>query len=179
MSDLETEQQGGSGGQRRTTVLAVILGALFFGGAHALIALTGGYFSLSGKELTILAGLVTGLGIALALGDRPWRRPGVRWPPRILLAGLMAAAGQALIVAAGSSLSMAIGVPGGLYNSQLAGLNWAWWQNLITRYPWWQSVAGVLDAALVGAVLCGGIAAGALLAERWLARWRDLLVRAR
>jgi hypothetical protein len=116
-------------------------------------------------------GLLFGLGLSLAVYGLPpaGRRPGFG---RILLHLVVAAAGAVLtqltFILADKGLAIAIAWPGTRYNAYLSSLVERGWPALAERVPRWADILGLVDAALVGAVLAGGIALGLSAALRSL-----------
>jgi hypothetical protein len=156
---------------RRATGLAVVLGTGAFGLAQGLIMLAGGYFSLSGKWLVLLAGFVAGLGLSLAFCDRPWKRRTLgRWPLRLVAVVIAFGLAQALFVTLDSSGSMSIVVTGEEYAGKLGAYGWSWWQSLTEENPDWVRVLSLLDSVMVGVVLFAGMALGFARAVKRLGR---------
>jgi hypothetical protein len=160
-----------AGQERRATGLAVVLGTGVFGLAQGLIMLAGGYFSLSGKWLVLLAGFVAGLGLSLAFCDRPWKRRAFgRWPLRLAIVVVAFGLAQAIFLAAGSSGSMSIVVSGEEYAGKLGAYGWWWWQGLSEKNPDWVRVLGLIDSVMVGVALFAGMALGFFRAVKHLGR---------
>jgi hypothetical protein len=170
LSDSAQARPGSAGQNRRATALAVVLGSGAFGLAQAIIMLAGGYFSLSGKWLVLVAGFVAGLGLSLAFSDRPWRQGRMgRWPLR--LGAVMVAFGlaQALFLAVDSSGSMSIVVTGEEYAGKLGAYGWSWWQGLTEANADRVRVLSLIDSVMVGIVLFAGMATGFSRAMKRLA----------
>jgi hypothetical protein len=144
--------------------LTVALGTLFFGIAHMLQGLMTNLFLLAPLPLFSL-GLLFGLGLSLALHRQPeagWRLGFGRWFLYLGVAAAMAVLTQVLF-----GLATGIGV----------GITIAWTRNTYASYGW-PPVLGLLDAAIVGAVLVAGIASGLVIADHTFRTWRDRAVRA-
>jgi hypothetical protein len=170
LSDSAEAGPGSKDQGRQASVLAVVLGTGAFGLAQAIIMLAGGYFSLSGKWLVLLAGFVAGLGLSLAFNDRPWKRGRMgRWPLRLGVVVVGFGLAQALFLAAGSSGSMSIVVTGEEYAGKLGAYGWSWWQGLAEANANWVRVLSLIDSVMVGAVLFAGMAIGFARAMRRLA----------
>ncbi|MCP4165204.1 MAG: CHAT domain-containing protein [Chloroflexi bacterium] len=163
-------------GQRSTTrsgLMAIILGTAGFTLMHLLIMAATGYHLLAGVLFVGLAGLLTGLGVSLALWDRPWgenRGGALSWPLRFSAVLITAVLGQLILLTRDPGWSSAVGIPGTMYRFRLAAVNLSWWQQFIRDYPDWFKFAGVLDALLVGIALFLGIVLGVRVASRWYSR---------
>ena len=156
---------------RQATGLAVVLGTVAFGLAQGLIMLAGGYFSLSGKWLVLLAGFVAGLGLSLAFCDRPWKRRTLgRWPLRLAAVVIAFGLAQALFLVVGSGGSMSMVVTGEEYAGKLGAYGWSWWQQLTEGSPDWVRVLSLLDSVMVGVALFAGMALGFCRAVKRLGR---------
>jgi len=155
---------------------AVALGALLFGLVHWLIAALIG-LDLQRAPLVPVLGFVAGLGLSLAPACAVRRRHLIATS---LVAGLAFALTQAIFIAAGGAggESLAIVWPGRLYRADLARYAAAWWQWVMSNLPGWYHYVALLDAGLAGSVLAAGTAIGVRLADRWLARWQELVERA-
>jgi hypothetical protein len=134
--------------------------------------------------LLVTMDLLAGLGVSLALYDQPncgWRLGLRRW---LLRLGAVIAAfvlGQWSFMLAGyPGDSITAAWPGASYQADLdlRIKRAVWFQRLLQAHPQAYDGLGLLDAALVGAVLAVGTTAGLLLADRWLSRWSDLVRRA-
>ncbi len=175
---------------RLPDVLAVGLGTLFFGAAHVVVAWMNG-LRLLRAPLVAPLGFVAGLGLSLALYGLPrvdWRpggvrRPGAwRWLARLGTAALAFCLSQWIAILAheagiGPALGVTVFLGGSFYHGEFSDYLMAWWQVFTSRYARWSDGLALLDAALVGLVLAGGMAIGLLLAARFLKKWRDLLDR--
>jgi len=159
-------------------LLAVSLGTLFFGSAHLLLAFATGLFLFVGKVWVVLSGFVAGLGLSLALSDRPWVAPqetAGRWLFRLGVVGALSALAQLLFFAVKSDLSMTVVKASSSYAFNMGRYNWAWWQSLMQQFPQWPQVFGLLDSVLVGWVLFAGTFAGVRRVADWLRRHPDYL----
>jgi hypothetical protein len=165
---------------RRRAVLAVCLGTISFGLTHVVVAWFNG-LSLSKAPLVAPLGFVAGLGLSLALHDQPragWHLGILRWLLRLTVAALAFVLAQAIFIIAGGPRphSLPIVRSARYYYAEFFGF-------VEMRWPWlavdcctgWPSYLALIDAALVGVVLTVGIAAGLLLAQDWLKRWRALI----
>lgn len=165
----------------RSVVLAALLGVIFFGIAHMLVALLNG-LQLGRAPLVAVMGFVAGLGLSMALYAQPdagWHLGVIRWLLRLALAALAFVLTQAVFIIAGGQRSnaLAIGWAGSFYRSQFDASFRQLWPQLMERWPRYFDYLALLDAALVGLVLAIGITAGLLVAQDWLKRWRDLVNR--
>jgi len=175
---------------RAPDVLAAALGTLFFGAAHIVVAWMNG-LRLLRAPLVVPLGFLAGLGLSLALYGLPgldagpgagWR-PGVgRWLARLGTAAMAFCLSQWIAILAhqagiGPALGVTVVLGGSFSHGEFSDHPAAWWQALIARTARWSDGLALLDAALVGLVLAGGMAIGLLLAARFLKQWRDLLDR--
>jgi hypothetical protein len=175
---------------RAPDVLAVGLGTLFFGVAHVAVAWMNG-LRLLRAPLVAPLGFLAGLGLSLALYDvrlgassgGGWRMRPWRGLARLGTAALAFCLSQWIAILAheaglGPALGVTVVLGGSFYQGEFSDHQVAWWQALIGRIARWSDGLALLDAALVGLVIAGGMAIGLLLAARFLKRWRDLLDRA-
>jgi hypothetical protein len=154
----------------RRFLLAVGLGTLFTGLALLLESWLNG-LQIRENPLVPPLGFLFGLGLSLALYGQPaaGRRMGLG---RALLRLGAAVTGSVLtqltFVLAGKGLGIAIAWPGSRYHAYLSSLVDSCWPGLAERVPRWADYLGLVDAALVGAVLAGGITLGTYVALRSL-----------
>jgi hypothetical protein len=159
----------------------VVLGALLFGLGHALHGWIP-KLSLAGQPLLVPLGLLFGLGLSVAVYDRPLAgrsRGRVRMLQRLALSSAVAVVTQAISeLAAGQRGWLTFAWSGALYETRLELRVDAWWPTLEQQIPSWHYYLGLLDAAVVGAAMAGGILVGLILAADRLTKWRDLSIRA-
>jgi len=166
---------------RLMAALAAVLGTLFFGFGHILVAGLHGIHP-SKVPLIGLMGLVAGLGLSLALYAQPWagRRPSIgHWLLRLGAAALAFGVTQWIFIRAGNKWSntLAIGWSGSFYSDEFSRYTMERWQQLMERHSQWFDYLAIFDAILEGIVLTIGITAGLLLAARLLDRWHTLVNR--
>jgi hypothetical protein len=170
---------------RRTGLLqkafVVGLGTVAFGLSHAVLALLFGLM-IDRAPLVIPLGFLFGLGLSLAVADQLQEgKPRLRgaWLWRTGLASGLSFLTQAIfLLARQKRAGISIAWDGNYYHSQLAATLERLWPALAGALPRWADYLGLVDAALVGAVMAIGIAIGLEQARRQLARWRDLSNRA-
>jgi CHAT domain len=153
---------------RQPAVLAVLLGALFFGTAHLPVRWFNGIAPLD-QTLLILAGYLAGLGVSLGLYALP--RAGLRLGPAGWLLRLGTAAGIWVLVqlAFGNSSrsATAVNYVADVYTRVL-------FQHRPALQAWvgrFSNTVTLLDAALAGVLLLVGTAAGLQIAAGLYARW--------
>jgi hypothetical protein len=166
---------------RLPAVLAVLLGALSFGAAHAIVAWINCMYEYPPQaKLLKLMGFVGGLGLSLALYAQPragWRLGIGRWLLRLgTVAGLYLLLQHAFTGAQDRLSGIAIGWGSSFYLDQFSRYVTRW-PRLEARFPEWFDCLARLDAALVGITLTVGITAGMLLAAAWLTKWHALVDR--
>lgn len=151
----------------KVQVVAVLLGALFFGLALAAqVGLRG--VSLAERPLVYLFGFVLGLGLSLALYGQPRAGRPLGFGTallRVVLAFAVSAAIQAVFLwvpDTGAALDVALSI--NFYD--------AFFGDVIPEN--WMNWVALLDAALAGAVLAAGIAWGLNLADRLVRRMQAL-----
>jgi hypothetical protein len=156
---------------------------LLFGLTHLLLASLVGSIGVSAvRALVVIMGFASGLGLSVALWAQPTigrRIDPVGWLLRAGAAVLAFVGAQGAFIAVGKGdYSISIVWSGSTYRANLVRFGSVWWQGLLARFPNWPDAAGLIDAALVALVMTTGITAGVLVAARWLARWRSLVLRA-
>jgi len=159
------------GGELPRLVLAVGLGTLTSGAALLLLSWLSG-LNIAGKPLVAPLGFLFGLGMSLAL----YGPPGVSTCRDVLRASWRVALGAAFsvltqllfILARDKGLAITIAWPGTRYRAYLSATVERLWPDLVTRFPWWTDALGLVDAALVGAVLVIGTTIGLNVALRRL-----------
>jgi hypothetical protein len=164
---------------RPRAMLAICLGAIFFGLAHLVVAWFNG-LRLFKAPLVGLLGFVAGLGLSLAVYSQPragWRLGARGWLPRLGVAALAFVLTQAIFIVASGQRSFALAIvrSSSYYMAQLLDFVTTRWPQLIQCCLRWPDYLALIDAALVGVVLTIGITAGLLLAEDRLKKWRDLV----
>jgi hypothetical protein len=158
-----------AGPDRRRALLAVGLGTLFAGITLLIESWLNG-LQIAGKPLVAPLGFLFGLGLSLALYGQP--ASGRRWHLGRALVRLGVAVATSLltqltfILARDKGVGIAIAWPGSRYNAFLSSLLDYQWPELTERVPLWADYLGLLDAALVGAVLAAGITLGMQVALR-------------
>jgi len=160
-------------------LVAVGLGTLFFGLGHGLQAWLVG-FSPAMAPLVLPLGFLFGLGLSIAVHDQPlagWRWGSGCWLLRVGTAMLAGVLVQAIFdVARDKGVGLTIAWSGVFYESHFADSVERWWPGLATQFPRWPAYLGLLDAALVGAVLTIGIALGLSLSAARLKKKSDQAV---
>jgi hypothetical protein len=163
--------------RRPPPILVVALGTLFFGLAQVVVAWLNG-LSLARAPLVLPLGFLFGLGLSIALYGQPsagWRVGVGRSLLRLGAAVAAAVLTQAVfILVEGKGIGITIAWPGTFYRSHFTDSVHRWLPGLLERSTNWFDLLGLLDAALVGAVLAIGITAGLILSADWLKKWRHL-----
>jgi hypothetical protein len=167
---------------RLPTLLAVVLGTLFFGLSHLLVAWFNG-LSLTKAPLVAPMGFVAGLGLSLGLYGQPragWRLGIFSWLLRLGVAALTLVGTQWVFIwtEGGKGQGIAIAWVGTFYWSAFGDCERPWWQRFVNSVPQWPDYLALLDAVLVGVVLTVGIAAGMILAAKALVWSRERVNRA-
>ena len=152
--------------------LAVLLGTLLFGVAHALVALFNG-LPLPEKALILGTGLLAGLGVNLAL----WRQPRtngqgclIGWMLRLATAALTAILAQWIVFLSPHPEWTATAVARDGESFARAFSSIPELSQLIQRC---QDSMTVFDAAVVSVVLTVGAALGLQRGAIWLAEWQQ------
>jgi hypothetical protein len=147
----------------RRFLLAVALGTVSSGVALLVLALLGG-LKVVGRPLVAPLGFLFGLGISLAVYGQP--AAGLRMGLGSWLLRASAAVSASVItqrifdLGRDQGLAIAIAWPHTRYGAYFKSLVDQWWPGLAARFPNWAHFLGLLDAALVGAVVAIGITVG-------------------
>ena len=158
--------------EHQVAVLTVVLGTLFFGTAHVVIAWANDVLGNPQypRELMILAGYLVGLGLSLALHGMPkggLHQSVTSWFLRFITTALFSVVAQITVFATGQDWSAITLTYTGSDISDLFG----WWpmaSQWITDHA--RSIT-LVDAAFVGILLMVGMSLGLVIAERLYNQW--------
>jgi hypothetical protein len=147
----------------------VILGAVFFGLAHIIVAVGNGLSPMA-EPLIAVMGFVAGLGLSLSISLlHRIRSRVVGWALSILCAIAMWAMIQIpfnLSENPGDAISV-VNI-GWFYQGLFE--NHSWWKQLETRYPNLLELISIFDSAVAGALLAIGTSIGLNWANKYLNR---------
>jgi hypothetical protein len=156
-------------GSWRSSLLAIVLGTVLFGIAHALTA----WFNLlqfSDKALLLATGVIVGLGVNLALCGLPRAdlRPSILgWLARLGTTGVVAFLAQWIVFATGREHeAMAISRTARAY--EFYYFNWS--RSLLDLARNFPRCVAYADVAVVGMLFTAGISIGVSATRRWFAK---------
>jgi hypothetical protein len=164
----------------RPGMLRVLAGTLGFFLANLVVAILNG-ISITNHPLSILMGLIAGLGLGAALaGDEPLvaTRRFLRWLFPASLAALAFALAQSIfLVNPGAGSGYSISLSSGFFAVEYEHFSSALWQDWVRSFPDWGSLLSLLETALAGFALSMGALAGRSLAARLDQRFKDVMTR--
>jgi hypothetical protein len=161
---------------RSPAILAVLLGTVFFGLGHLLVAVLNGLIP-NEKPLMILAGFIAGLGLSLGILHQPrsgWSQKPAQWFTRLLASTLGFLISQLVVFAFGYSwAATSITKSGKFFVDRFS--RYGQFEQLLELSPETPNLLALVDASIVGIVLTISMTAGILIAAKWLKRWQDLI----